>query len=240
MFNEHFNLVTTTTVPQTTTKTTTATTTTKPKTTTTKPKTTTTTTKPSTSTTTTKPSTSTTKPQTKTTTSTTKPQTSTTTTKPQTTTTTTKPQTTTTTTTTKPQTTTTTTAAKTTAPQIPITGTNYCYKDQTTNSIICETNVGSIDYTFKSPKTFTMNMSASNVVQNSKITIPIFIGLDYQTKYCSLICSRNQACQGFKSKYDLNNNNYYCDFYKSNILVDKETLGAPPNMSYGSSSWSYI
>ena len=47
----------------------------------------------------------------------------------------------------------------------------------------------------------------------------MFQSQDEQTKYCTLVCSRNDACQGFKSTYDTGSNSYYCDFYKPSINI---------------------
>jgi hypothetical protein len=127
----------------------------------------------------------------------------------------------TTTTTTVPVTTTTTTTvpATTTTKSNTNNVSNYCYRDINSNKIVCDYSVGLIDYTFKNPSSYVLNLSASQVISNNKIITPIFQSQDEQTRYCTLVCSRNDTCQGFKSTYDTSSNSYYCDFYKPNINI---------------------
>jgi len=96
---------------------------------------------------------------------------------------------------------------------------NYCYRDVNSNKIVCDNSVGLIDYTFKNPSSYVLNLSGSQVISNNKIITPMFQSQDEQTKYCTLVCSRNDACQGFKSTYDTGSNSYYCDFYKPSINI---------------------
>ena len=122
----------------------------------------------------------------------------------------------------------TTTTIPATTTTIPVTTTtksntnnvsNYCYRDINSNKIVCDNSVGLIDYTFKNPSSYVLNLSGSQVVSNNKIITPMFQSQDEQTKYCTLVCSRNDACQGFKSTYDTGSNSYYCDFYKPSINI---------------------
>jgi hypothetical protein len=129
------------------------------------------------------------------------------------------------TTTTIPATTTTIPATTTTIPATTTTKSNtnnisnYCYRDVNSNKIVCDNSVGLIDYTFKNPSSYVLNLSGSQVISNNKIITPMFQSQDEQTKYCTLVCSRNDACQGFKSTYDTGSNSYYCDFYKPSINI---------------------
>jgi hypothetical protein len=91
----------------------------------------------------------------------------------------------------------------------------YCYRDAD-NKLACDNKFGLADYTYKNPKTYTMNLQVEK--------IPVFIGQNYQVNYCKIMCNKNQSCYGFKSIYNTNNNTYSCEFYKPNVDLSSKLL----------------
>ena len=126
-------------------------------------------------------------------------------------------------------------------------GETYCYRDVETMKIICDNSIGSVDYNFKNPSSYQLNLSLIEVNNMNKVTTPLFETPYNQVKYCKLLCHRNSICQGFKSVYDTEKNSYYCDFYKTKINFTnnlKETSVLKglvrPNTEYSTGNWSYL
>jgi hypothetical protein len=105
----------------------------------------------------------------------------------------------------------------------------YCYRDPDTQRIVCNNSIGFIDYAFKYPSSYQLNLSINRTMQETKIINPIFNNADTQVNYCNLICQRNTICQGYKATYDTDNKQYYCDFYRSNLNIINNLLAIPEN-----------
>ena len=105
----------------------------------------------------------------------------------------------------------------------------YCYRDPDTQKIVCNNSIGFIDYAFKYPSSYQLNLSVNRTIQEKKIIIPIFNNVETQVNYCNLICQRNKVCQGYKTTYDTDNKQYYCDFYRSNLNIINNLLAVPEN-----------
>lgn len=100
----------------------------------------------------------------------------------------------------------------------------FCFRDPDTDKIVCNNTLGFVDYAFKNPNSYQLNLSVSRVEREKTVINPIFTNVETQINYCNLLCKRNGLCQGFKTTYDENNRQYFCDFYRSNLNVINNLL----------------